>query len=597
MSQSSTLNDSNISVPHWAKTVVWYQIFPERFRNGDPGNDPTLTDIDGAYPHDQNSPWQIHPWTSDWYELQPYEKKNRRTIWFNLQRRRYGGDIQGILDKLDYLSDLGIGAIYLNPVFESPSSHKYDGATYHHIDSNFGPDPIGDRKLIDEEVPHDPATWVWTSADKLMLQLVKQVHIRGMKIIFDGVFNHVGLNSWIFRDVLQNQQNSRYKDWLAVKSWDNPQTGEKFDYKGWFGVRELPELRQDENGIVAEPRKYIFDVTRRWMDPNGDGDPDDGIDGWRLDVAYCIAHPFWKDWRRHVKSINAEAYLTGEVIDSIKVLQPYLKGDEFDAMMNYNFAFACAEYFIAEKNRITTKRFDDLLRELREAFPEQVAYVQQNLFDSHDTNRLSSHIVNRDMENYRNWGAYHKNSKANNPAFNTRKPNVEELRIQKLFAIFQMTYLGAPMICYGDETGMWGANDPCCRKPMVWDDLHYADETCLPNQSKRSVPDKVEVNRELFGHYRKLIHIRNENAALQLGDFQTMLVDDANECYAFSRNSQEQSILVVLNNANDSRAISVPIDSNRKYVDLLNDNRTYDSQNGNLILNLPSKWGCILKKE
>jgi len=116
-------------VPEWAKKVVWYQIFPERFRNGDPENDPTLESIEGAYPHDVKSPWQIHPWTSDWYELLPYEKKNGKDIWFNLQRRRYGGDLQGIIDKLDYLKELGIGAIYLNPVFWSPSSHKYDAAT------------------------------------------------------------------------------------------------------------------------------------------------------------------------------------------------------------------------------------------------------------------------------------------------------------------------------------------------------------------------------------------------------------------------------------------------------------------------------------
>jgi glycosidase len=122
--------------------------FPRAFCNGDPQNDPTIEDIRGAYPHDVTSPWQIHPWTSDWYELQPYEQKNGRDIWFNLQRRRYGGDLQGILDKLDYLQELGVNAIYLNPVFQAPSVHKYDGATFHHIDPNFGPDPAGDLKSL-----------------------------------------------------------------------------------------------------------------------------------------------------------------------------------------------------------------------------------------------------------------------------------------------------------------------------------------------------------------------------------------------------------------------------------------------------------------
>ena len=163
-------------VPQWAKEVVWYQIFPERFSNGDKTNDPDLNSIKGSWPHDDSSPWQVHPWTSDWYQLQDYEKKNGKDIWFNIQRRRYGGDLQGIINKLDYLKDLGISAIYLNPVFESPSLHKYDEATYHHVDPFFGPDPRGDKKLIAAEDPGNPKSWVWTSADKLLLKLIREVH-------------------------------------------------------------------------------------------------------------------------------------------------------------------------------------------------------------------------------------------------------------------------------------------------------------------------------------------------------------------------------------------------------------------------------------
>lgn len=179
-------------VPEWAKKAIWYQIFPERFCNGDSNGNPTLAMIEGAWPHDQTSPWQIHPWTSDWYELQPYEQANGQGLWHNLLRRRYGGDLQGIIDKLDYLQDLGISAIYLNPIFESPSHHKYDGTLYHHIEPTFGPDPEGDRLLIAKENPADPESWPWTTADKLALQLIKEVHKRGMGIIFDGVFNHMG---------------------------------------------------------------------------------------------------------------------------------------------------------------------------------------------------------------------------------------------------------------------------------------------------------------------------------------------------------------------------------------------------------------------
>lgn len=582
-------------VPQWAKKVVWYQIFPERFRNGDVRNDPTIKDIEGAYPHDITSPWQIHPWTSDWYELQPYEKENGKDIWFNLQRRRYGGDLQGIIDKLDYLQELGVTALYLNPIFEAPSLHKYDGATYHHVDPNFGPDPYGDRELIRNETPDDPSTWVWTSADRLFLYLIKQVHQRNMYIIIDGVFNHMGLNSWAFRDVVKNQQNSKYRDWFTIKSWDDPEKGTAFNYEGWFGVKELPELREDENGIVEGPKKYIFDITKRWMDPNSDGNPEDGIDGWRLDVAFCVKHQFWKDWRKLVKSINPNAYLTAEVIDSIDVIKPYLQGDEFDAVMNYNFAFVCADFFIADKSRITTSKFDKMLKELREAFPGGVEYVQQNLFDSHDTNRLLSHIVNRDLGSYRHWGKYFGLSKGDNPNYNTRKPTETEIQIAKLMLIFQFTYVGAPMIYYGDEVGMWGANDPDCRKPMVWDDMKYDDEIFLPNQMKKTKADKVEVNQDLFEHYKKLIQIRNENLTLQIGDFETILADNKKELYAFSRTYNDENIIVVLNNSGKTQNAEIKIPSGSKWTDLLNEDVNYQSNKSRLVISLKKKWGCVLK--
>ena len=588
--------DKNDFVPQWAKKVVWYQIFPERFRNGDARNDPTIKDIEGAYPHDVTSPWQIHPWTSDWYELQSYEKQNGKDIWFNLQRRRYGGDLQGIIDKLDYIQDLGVTAIYLNPIFEAPSLHKYDGATYHHVDPSFDPDPNGDRELIINEIPEDPSTWVWTTADKLFLELVKQVHQRKMYIIIDGVFNHMGLNSWAFKDVVKNQQNSKYKDWFTIKSWDDLKTGKKFDYEGWFGVRELPELREDENGIVDAPKKYIFDITKRWMDPNNDGNPEDGIDGWRLDVAFCVKHPFWKDWRRHVKSINPEAYLTAEVIDSIPVIKPYLDGNEFDAVMNYDFAFACADYFVSDKTRIKTIKFDKILKELREAFPGGVEYVQQNLFDSHDTNRLLSHIVNRDIGSFRDWAKYYGISKGDNPKYDTRKPTEDEIRIAKLMIIFQMTYVGAPMVYYGDEIGMWGANDPDCRKPMVWADLKYDDEKLLPDQTLKNNPDKVEPNNDLLVHYKNLIRIRNENPALQLGNFSTVLVDNKKELYAFSRNYKDEKIIVVINNNNKTQYAKIKIPANTKWIDLLNVNAEYRGNKSKQNIGIPAKWGVILKR-
>lgn len=579
--------------PKWAKKAIWYQIFPERFNNGDPSNDPTIDTLKNAYPHDHTNPWNVHPWTADWYEMQPYEQKNDKDIWHNLNRRRYGGDIRGIIDKLDYLQDLGINALYLNPVFKSPSHHKYDGATYHHIDPNFGPDPKGDRKLIAKETPTDPETWEWTSADKLFLKLIEEVHRRNMHIIIDGVFNHVGLNFWAFQDVVQHQQESKYANWFEIHEFGEPGDLWGLDVTTWEGYNELPEWREDKNGIIEEPRNYIFNITKRWMDPNGNGDTSKGVDGWRLDVAFHVKHPFWRDWRKHVRDINAEAYIVGEVFGDLDFLGNYLQGDQFDAVMNYHFTFAVSEFFVNQKKRISANEFDQRLEELRRAFRPQTAYVMQNLLGSHDTDRISSKILNRDRFDYRSWNEYHRNTKGDNLDFIIKKPGDYEYTVLKLIVIFQFTYLGAPMIYYGDETGMWGANDPCCRKPMIWPELHYDNEVYERDGSRRDKRDPVVFNKELHNHYKNLIRIRRNHPALQIGDFKSWFIDDKREVYSFRRRHEDETIFILLNNGEDKADISPSLPTG-SYKDLLN--REEISLREGSSVSLPGKWGRILLK-
>lgn len=584
-----------VDVPEWAKSAVWYQIFPERFFNGDTLNDPTNADIIGAWPHDTSGAWQVQSWTSDWYEMPAWENESGHDIWWNIQKRRYGGDLQGIIDKLGYLDQLGINAIYLNPVFWAPSLHKYDARMYHHIDPTFGPDPEGDKLLIASEDPTNPKTWQWTSADKLMLQLIRECHQRNIKIIFDGVFNHLGVTSFAFQDLKLNQQQSKYKDWFIVNSWDDTIAGTTFKYEGWFGVPDLPEIREDENGIVAGPKKYIFDCTARWMMP--DGNRANGIDGWRLDVAFCVNHNFWKQWRLLVKAINPEAYLTAEVVDKIEVVKPYLEGDEFDAVMNYGFAVVASEFFINQEQRISVTEFDFLLAELRNAFPKDITYVQQNLFDSHDTQRFTSYIVNHDIARFRTWGDYFNKTKATNPDYNTRKPTAQEYAIQKLMVIFQMTYVGAPMIYYGDEVGMWGANDPDCRKPMLWSEKKYDDEVFNADGTKRIIPDKVEADVAMFNLYRTLIFIRKTYEALNTGNFESLILDDKKNVFAYKRNNDAQEIIVVLNNNADTKKIAIGEALNGNYKDVLNKGveYTFTGKKDNIIL--PAFWGAILVKQ
>ncbi len=532
----------------WAMDAVWYQIFPERFDNGDKSNDPQLSDLNGAYPQDNEGPWSIHPWGADWYAMQSAEKARDKGIWHAIQLRRTGGDLQGVINRLDYLQDLGVNALYLNPIFWAPSAHKYDSKMYHHVDPNFGPDPVGDKALIATEIPDRPETWQWTQADKLALKLVQEAHRRGMKIIFDGVFNHMGQESFAFRDVVEQQQNSRFKDWFNILSWNDPAKGTTFSYQGWFGVKELPELREDNAGIVDGPRQYIYAITRRWMDPDNDGDPSDGIDGWRLDVAFCVAHPFWKEWNALVRNINPSAYTTAEVIDPPEKMKPYLEGDEFDALMNYNFAFSAMEFFVEEKSRIDASEFDVRLQTLRNAFPSAATFRMQNLLDSHDTNRVASHIVNRNLGTFRDWSDYFGKSQATNQSYDTRAPNQEERVLQKLLIALQMTYVGAPMIYYGDEAGMWGANDPDSRKPMVWPDLTYDPESVRSNGSTYDAPQPVIFNAELHAYYKQLISIRRANPALSRGSFETLFA--RGNVFAFQRKIEgHPTVIVVFNRA------------------------------------------------
>ncbi len=543
---SFTGNAQNDFTPHWSKGVVWYQIFPERFFNGDPSNDPGVADQNGAYPFDDTSAFRIHSWTSDWYQLQPYERTNRKGFYYNVQRRRYGGDLQGIINKLDYIKSLGVTAIYLTPIFWSPSSHKYDALTYHHVDPTFGPDPEGDKRMIAKEDPLNASSWVWTKADLLALQLIKEVHKRKMYIIFDGVFNHLGIKNFAFQDVVKNQQASPYRDWFSVISWRDSAKGTPFKYKGWFGVSTLPELKEDSNGIVAGPRQYIFDATKRWMNPMNKG-VGNGIDGWRLDVAYDVAHAFWKDWRKWVRSINPAAYLTAELVDPIEKTKPYLSGDEFDATMNYNFAFILHDFFVQDTTAITVSQFDMRLKELREAFGEGVALNMQNLMNSHDATRLASAVANPDGVRFGNWGKYFNwSQKSNNPKYNARKPTPAQRQKQKLIVAFQMLYVGSPMFFYGDEAGMWGANDPDCRKPMVWHGKKYSAETFNADQTEHD-PDEVKFDQDLFNWYRKFIGLRQRLKPLRLGNYTTLVTDDERKLYAFRRKLGNEEVIVIVN--------------------------------------------------
>ncbi|NQV30224.1 MAG: glycoside hydrolase family 13 protein [Candidatus Marinimicrobia bacterium] len=546
-STPSTEHPTDIShSPEWAKSAIWYQIFPERFRNGDPTNDPTAATLEGTWPYAIPEGWQISPWSSDWYKLQPWEKATGEDFWYNSQLRRYGGDLQGVMDKLDYLSDLGINAIYLNPIFESPSLHKYGCSMWHHVDNNFGPDPVGDETLWKMENPADPETWKWTAADSLFLKLIDQAHSRDIRVIIDGVFNHTGIPFWAFDKIRETGPASEYADWFTILSYDDPATPEdEFDWQGWYGVKDLPELAEDAHGPVAGAKQHIHAVVKRWMDPDGDGDPSDGIDGWRLDVAEMVAKDFWREFRVWCREINPESYLVGEVwwenFQENKMVNaaPWLQGDIFDAVMNYRTGDALFRGMIDEKWQVSAEKMDVLLAQVRNEYPVDKQYVLMSNLDSHDTERIASAVSNPDR------AIDHNASSRDHKEFFLGKPSPEQQALQRVMLTFQFAYVGAPFVYYGDEVGMWGADDPDCRKPMVWDDIAYEAEITQPYGLPYG-PYEISQDEKLFEFYRRLIQVRRSEPSLNHGDYKTVIAEGDGH-FAFERSFEGETILAAFN--------------------------------------------------
>ncbi len=531
----------------WPKHAIWYQIFPERYRNGDPTNDPTAEY--SRVPEQVRSTWRITPWTKEWYGMDDWEKSLAPDAYGTMHHRRYGGDFQGIIDKLDYLQELGITALYLNPIFESSSLHKYDARSYHHADPHFGPDPEGDKAMIDGETG-DPSTWKWTAADKMFLDLVQKAHQRGIRVILDGVFNHCATSFFAFADLKKNQGNSPYTHWFHVHQFDDPKTPERneFDYAGWWGVKSMPEFSEvtDEKGrknLDPQVKAYLFAITKRWMDPNGDGNPSDGVDGWRLDVANEVGTGFWSDWNEYVKSINPLAYTVPEIWVEA---QDFMREAKFDGVMNY-YAFAMPIKGGMVHATLSTQEFLQLIEDRREKFTWEEALRHQNLFDSHDTDRLPSMIVNRNRPYFAKEDAFGYDGDlwagCTEKPYLIRKPREDERRLQRMLTLFQVTYPGAPYLYYGTEAGMWGGDDPDDRMPMVWADLSYEPQTISPaGQPKRK--DEINFDPALHSFYREVLALRKKHPELVGGPIRILGSSNRGRTFAWLREGSQPQMAV-----------------------------------------------------
>lgn len=590
--------------PSWARNAIWYQIFVERFRNGDPANDPALQDIEGSWPHIKPENWKPAVWTSDFYEQSAWEKSTGKDFYTTVQLRRYGGDFQGVLDKLDYLKDLGITAVYFNPLNDAPSLHKYDARNFHHMDRNFGPDPAGDEALIATEVPSNPATWKWTAADRQFLEIVEEAHARGIRVIVDFSWNHTGIHFWAWQDILKNGRNSPYAGWYEIESFDDPATTEnEFKYRGWAGVPELPELKKTGRpegqthgaipGNLVDPvKKHVFDVTRRWMDPDGDGNTADGIDGFRLDVAEMVPLDFWRDYRKFVRSINPDAFLIGEIWwekwpEKMLDPKPWLAGDVFDAVMHYRWFKPVRSFFARPADSIHARSFALQLDSVVNGIPFEMVEAMMNLTASHDTERFSTSFLNKNRYKF-----HAKPSETT--GYNIGSPDDRTLQQMKLALIHQFTWDGSPHIWNGDEFGMWGSDDPENRKPLIWPDLTFADEKSHPVPGAVRNPDKVVADTALHTFYKQLISMRKSLQALNGGFTEIVVADALTNILVYKREDSIQTVFVCINNSDATIAFDLEIDLQIPYKEALAPFRSFKPENGTVPVSLEPFSATVL---
>ncbi len=507
--------------PEWARHVVWYQIMIDRFRNANPENDPENT----------------LPWGRDWYR--PTEREEEYGFYHVIWDRMFGGDLTGVKEKLSYLQHLGITAIYFNPVFESNTHHKYDADCFIHIDDNFY--QKGDIDKIENQILTDPDTWQWTPTDKYFLKFIESAHAHGIRVVIDGVWNHSGEGFAPFVDLKERDKESLYKDWFVVTDWEEFKSYAHLGrgYEGWAGFGGLPVFKEDEYGLVPPVRDFIFNVTRRWMKP-GIGNFA-GVDGWRLDVPMDVASPFWRDWRKLVRELNPEALLIGEVWGNA---EGWLRGDKFDSVMNYQLAMILVDYFIDQETKISAEEFNQRVFELVLRHPHQATLVQYNLTNSHDTDRILSMIRNPD----RPFDAQNRTQDECGRDYDISAPTERDFHIMRLIWTFKFAFPGAPAIYYGEEVGMWGADDPHNRKSMWWGDIEFENE--------------YEINYNLKNYLRRLIAIRNTYPALRIGGLYPVMVDNERNIVIHKRVLGDEVVYIVTNNSDEPQKVNIPSKEN-----------------------------------
>lgn len=570
--------------PDWAKGAVFYQIYVDRFYNGDRSND--VEDDEYFYIGEGTSK------VTDW---------NKYPAAMGV-REFYGGDIAGVMQKLDYLQELGVEVLYLNPIFVSPSNHKYDIQDYDYVDPHFGRivkdegevlqrDENGNLKA-DPTYPNKSASrYICRVTDKenleasnqLFAEFVEEVHRRGMKVILDGVFNHCGsFNKWLDRECIYENAPGYEKG--AYVAEDSPyNTFFKFrerqwpynpHYDGWWGHDTLPKLNYEESPSLFD---YIMHVGRKWVSPPYN------VDGWRLDVAADLGqsgeynHYFWKEFRRNVKEANPDALVLAEHYGDPT---EWLKGDEWDTVMNYDAFMEPLTWFLTGVEKHSDEYRQDQLgnpdsffgsmRHFMTRFHTQSLLVAMNELSNHDHSRFLTRT----------------NRKVGRTAYLGPEAAGEGIdkSVMRLAVMIQMTWPGAPTIYYGDEAGLCGWTDPDNRRAYPWG----------------------SEDQELIDFHKEIIRIHKDYQALKTGSI--LFLHGQYSFISYGRFDEQDKFVIAINSGEQPVSIDLPVwrlgmTEGNRMARLINTSRDgfsletamYNIENGILHLNCPPKYGVVIK--
>ncbi len=513
--------------PDWAKGAIMYQIYTDRFCNGDTSNDVE----DREYIYINEGVRRVR----DWNRLpEPMDVRDF-----------YGGDLKGIWDKLDYLQDLGVEVLYLNPIFVSPSNHKYDSQDYDYIDPHYGvivedggeclPEGDNDNSHASKYIHRVVNKKNLEASNRFFAEFVEEVHRRGMKIILDGVFNHCGsFNKWLDRERLYEHTEGYEKG--AYVSGDSPyRSFFKFNYEhgwpyneyydGWWGHDTLPKLYYEQSPELEE---YILNIARKWLKPPY------SVDGWRLDVAADLGfsseynHEFWRKFRKVVKEANPDALILAEHYGNANSC---LRGDQWDTLMNYDAFMEPVSWFLTGMEKHSDEYREDMYGNAQAFKNAMIHHMANFCAPSLQTamNELSNHDHSRFLTRTNRRAGRVGELGSDAASIGVNKGIFREA------VVIQMTWVGAPTLYYGDEAGVCGFTDPDNRRTYSWG----------------------EEDQSLISFYKEAICIHKENPVLTHGSVRFLTLDY--QFLSYGRFDDENQMVVVVNNGREEKEINIPV--------------------------------------